>query len=75
VSELEVALGGTGSGSGAVVLSGANEAGGGKETSVWDAGSGAWLLAAPGFAGSALAVRVSRLFPFLLPASPAVKAG
>jgi hypothetical protein len=75
VSELEIALGGAGSGSGAVVVSGASEAGGGRETSVWDAGSGASLFAAPGFAGSVLAVRVSRLFPFFLAASPALKAG
>src|SRR5207247_4308960 len=39
-----------GSGSGAVVVSGAREAGGGSEESVADAGNGASLFGAPGFA-------------------------
>ena len=49
--------GGGNRGSGAVVLSGASEAGGGSELSPSDAGSGASLFGAPGLAGSLPAVR------------------
>ena len=42
-------------GSGAVVVSGASDAGGGSEVSVSAAGSGASLFAAPGFADSLFA--------------------
>lgn len=68
-------LGGAGRGSGAVVVSGASEAGGGNETSVSGAGSGAALFAGPGFADPLLAVRAPRASPFFLPASAAEKAG
>ena len=71
-------LGAAGNGSGAVVVSGASEAGGGSETSVSGAGNGAWLFAGPGFAPvPLLAVRSSRAPPppFFFPASPVVNAG
>ena len=45
-----------GRGSGAVVVSGASEAGGGSELSPSDAGKGASLFGAPGLAGALPAV-------------------
>jgi hypothetical protein len=69
-------LGGAGNGSGAVVVSGASEAGGGSETSVSGAGNGASLFAGPGFAAAPLlAVRASGAPPFFFAASPVVNAG
>ena len=69
-------LAGAGNGSGAVVVSGASEAGGGSETSVSGAGNGASLFAGPGFAPAPLfAVRASRVPAFFFAASPVVNAG
>jgi hypothetical protein len=69
-------LGGAGNGSGAVVVSGASEAGGGNETSVSGAGNGASLFAGPGFTPDPLlAVRAAFAAPFFFPASAVVKAG
>ena len=75
VSELALVLGGTNRGAGAVVVSGASEAGGGNETSVSGAGNGASLFAGPGFADPLLAIRVSRAFPFFLAAPAVARAG
>src|SRR4029077_15216537 len=55
-SELVLVPGRGGRGSGAVVVSGAREAGGGSELSLDDGGRGASLFGAPGLAGSLPAV-------------------
>ena len=74
--ELVPVLGGAGNGSGAVVVSGASEAGGGSETSVSGAGNGTSLFAGPGFPDDPLlVVRASFAAAFFFPPSAVVKAG
>ena len=68
-SELVLVLGGADGGSGAVVVSGASEAGGGSERSVSAEGNGAWSFAEPGVAGPRLAIRSPDAPPFFLEAS------
>ena len=69
-------LGGAGNGSGAVVVSGASEAGGGSETSASGDGNGASLFAEPGFAlDPFLVCRAWFAAPFFFPASAGEKAG
>jgi hypothetical protein len=75
VPELGAVPGKVDEGSGAVVVSGAIDAGGGSEASVSAAGSGASLFAAPGFADSPLAVCVPWVVPFFLPATAGGIAG
>ena len=59
--------GGASKGSGAVVVSGASEAGGGSELSLSDVGNGASLFAGPGFADPLLsAVRAPGISVFFL---------
>ena len=53
-------------GSGAVVVSGARDAGGGNELSVSDAGKGASLFGVPGLAVPAPAVRAACASAFFL---------
>ena len=75
VSEPVLVPGRGGSGSGAVVVSGASEAGGGSEESVSGAGNGASLFGAPGFAEPVSAVRLPCASPFFLPVCETAKAG
>ena len=73
VSEIALVLAGTGEGSGAVVFSGAMDAGGGSETSVSCTGSGASLFGALGLAEAVPATCVSRVFTFFFtPATGAI---
>jgi hypothetical protein len=75
-SELVFVLGGADGGSGAVVVSGESEAGGGSETSVSGEGNGAWSFAEPGAAGPRSAVRFpDGLLPFFLGACAVTGAG
>jgi len=66
VLELVLVPGGASSGSGAVVVSGASEAGGGSELSLSDVGNGASLFAGPGFADPLSAVRAPCMSLFFL---------
>ena len=75
VSEPVLVPGRGSSGSGAVVVSGASEAGGGSEESVSGAGNGASLFGAPGFAEPVSAVRAPCVWPFFLPVCETAKAG
>ena len=74
-SELVLALGGPGGGSGAVVVSGASDAGGGSDRSVSAEGNGAWSFAEPGVAGPRSTVRPSDPPPFFLEVCAVTTAG